>query len=404
MFENELRKFDSNPLNNNPGTEHNNKAVSPDIDGKIAENEDIYGQMLTAGVMGNLQNEVVFILEGNDELAITPELRIENTAELPVINKYDVNPEIQNDNAASVSEHIVTNVANTVTPPETQAAGNTEAGKAESITAKPIIADNAQNATGDVMARTPDIRTQDSQDNKEQNLSKDNDSKSSEYGNLSPLENENDKTQVRGQQSKTYSEAVDAVKNAAENKEDTAIPISNETLPPLSEGIKPEQFRAVQQMTEATLSTPVKTENLFQEMISRVETMQNDAKSTMTIQLNPEYLGQVALEVAVDAAGLHVKINAEDSGVRNMINSQLTALIESLESKGIEVVEVEVAYTGNNFNASQDPRESAEQQSKRQRPTNREISPADGIALYTTLPDLHDYYQDVGVSSVEYSA
>jgi flagellar hook-length control protein FliK len=175
-------------------------------------------------------------------------------------------------------------------------------------------------------------------------------------------------------------------------------------LPPLSEGIKPEQFRAAQQMTQATISTPVKPENLFQEMISRVETMQNDTKSTMTIQLNPEFLGKVALEVAVDAAGLHVKINAEDSGVRNMINSQLTALIESLESKGIEVVEVEVAYTGNNFNASQDPRESAEQQSKRQRPTNREISAADGIALYTTLPDLHDYYQDVGVSSVEYSA
>jgi len=133
--------------------------------------------------------------------------------------------------------------------------------------------------------------------------------------------------------------------------------------------------------------------------------MQNDTKSAMTIQLKPEFLGNVALEVAVDAAGLHVRINTEDSGVRSMINGQLAALIESLENKGIAVVEVEVAYTGIHYGAFQDPREGQQQSSGQQQQTkNREANSTDGVAYYAAVTDLMEYYLDTGVSSVEYRA
>ena len=139
-------------------------------------------------------------------------------------------------------------------------------------------------------------------------------------------------------------------------------------------------------------------------MVSRIETMQTETKSTMMIQLKPEFLGKVALEVAVDAAGLHVKINAADSGVRNMISSQMTALIESLQNKGIAVVEVEVAYTGVNNGAFKDSREGQGQPDKPKK-SYRGTEPAEGAAYYTALPyDLLDYYLDEGVSSVEYRA
>jgi len=236
---------------------------------------------------------------------------------------------------------------------------------------------------------------QDRQDNAETS------SKFSDNGNPSPLENGNDKSKVTGQKEKTFSEAADAVRNAVQDRPEPAV---NEILPPLSEGIKPDQFRAAQQMTQAALSAPVKPENLFQEMISRVEMMQDDTKSAMTIKLNPEHLGNVALEVAVDAAGLHVKISAQDSGVRGMINAQLTALIESLENKGIEVAEVEVVYTGINNGLYKEPGEGQQQSEGHQQAKGREMNPEDTIAFYTTLPDLFDFYLDTGVSSVEYSA
>jgi len=362
MFEKELAKFESKVTDKVTNTNDDAKTVDP----LLNENPDDKGETLASGVMGNLLTEVVFVLEGDSESATNPEMRVDLTDKIPIVN------------------------------PETTAA----AGKLNTETVKPGEANaevNGENNTtaGDVVARMPEIRTQDRQDNAESN------SKSSENGNLSPLENANDNTQVKGQKDKTYSEAADAVRNAAENNTEIS---TNEIPPPLSEGIKPEQFRAAQQMTEAALSAPVKTENLFQEMISRVEMMQNDTKSAMTIQLNPEFLGKVALEVAVDAAGLHVKINAEDSGVRSMINGQLNTLIESLENKGIEVVEVEVIYTGINYGAFQDPREGEQQQSKQHYTAKREVTPSDGVAYYTVLPDLMDYYFETGVSSVEYSA
>ena len=256
------------------------------------------------------------------------------------------------------------------------------------------------NISEDVMARKPNLGTQESRSDT------DTSSKSFENGNPGPLENENDDALLTGQSEKSYADTVNAINSAINNEEkaeDTQV-INEIVLPPLSEGIRPEQFQATQQMTQATLSAPVKPENLFQEMISRVEMMQNDTKNAMTIQLNPDFLGKVALEVSIDAAGLHVKINAEDSSVRSMINGQLTALIESLESKGIEVVEVEVIHTGLGFGAFQDPREGGAEQNKQQNSSKREVSTADGIAFYTTLPDLMEYYMESGVSSVEYRA
>jgi len=157
-------------------------------------------------------------------------------------------------------------------------------------------------------------------------------------------------------------------------------------------------------MKQATQSAPVKAANLFDEMVSRLESTQTESRNTMTIQLKPEFLGEVALEVAMDAAGLHVKISAADSGVKSMINGQITALIESLENKGIEVVEVEVAYTGVDNGAFKEHRDK-QSQSDRPRRKHPEIDPVNGASYYTAFStDLHDYYLEAGVSSVEYSA
>jgi len=391
MFEEELAKYDSHVPDKDTDTYDEGKVIKP-VDSK---NEDNTDEALAAGAMiGNLQNDVVIILEGEINSAKTPEIRVDDIQRPDTTQT--VNP--QTDKEPSTTPFTIENPE-----PELTATVNAESTmtKAAVTNAETSVEYNT-NTADEVMARMPELRTQDRQESAENN------SKQFENGNLSPLENENDKTLEVGQKDKTYSDAANAIKNAAEDKTEQTTQqepiVNNVVAPPLSEGIKPEQFTATQQMTQAALNTPVKPENLFQEMISRVEMMQNDTKSTMTIQLNPEFLGKVALEVAVDAAGLHVKINAEDSGVRSMINGQLATLIESLETKGIEVVEVEVVYTGINYGSFQDPREGAQQQNKSNYTPKREVNSAEGISYYTTLPDLMEYYMEQGVSSVEYRA
>ena len=423
VFEDELSRHDQKMLkkNTNPVSDTNStqpnaeKAETVTIQKKDEKIED-NGEALAAGVMGNQANEVVFILEGDKESVATPEMRVEtveppdttqivnpenkenqtettNTAEAAKSNEFTLNT---NDEAqTSVKDQVAAAVQAETTGP---------AIKQEN--AKPDAAENEinakTNAAGEVTARMPEIRTTDNQENAQQN-----NNDFSRYGNLSPLENENDKTEATGQEDKTYAAAASAVKNKTEDKNanTTSETTTSEIPPPLSDGIKPEQFKAAQQMTQAAANTPVKAENLFEEMIARVETIKNDTKSSMTIQLNPEFLGKVALEITSDAAGLHVKINAEDSGVRGMINGQLTALVESLENKGIAVAEVEVIYTGINFGTFKEPgAEEQGQQRSRGQNKHHEVNAKDAVAYYTTLPDLMDYYLDTGISSVEYRA
>jgi len=383
MFEKELSKYEQK-ITDKSLNEDNGKAMT------VAEidEDDNTEDAIAAGVMGNLQSNIVFILEGDNATAANTAVQAVTNEVQPEANPT-INPEITNE----VNPEIINSDSTTYA----QAAEKAEASmtKSDKATTEAINT----NSSDEVMARKPEIRTEDSQENRDTN------SKSSENGNLSPLENENDKGKSIGQKEKTYEQTADAVKNAlSENKPKTIIS-ANEIAPPLSEGIKTEQFQATQQMTQATLNTPVKPENLFQEMINRVELMQNDTKSTMTIQLNPEFLGKVALEVAVDAAGLHVKINAEDSNVRSMINGQLTTLLESLENKGLAIAEVEVIYTGVNNGTFKEPGANEQQQeSKHYKPAKRDVNAIDGIASYATLSDLQDYYFETGVSSVEFSA
>jgi len=375
---------------------------------KPDDKEDM--DVAAAGAAGN-QAMVVFILEGNMEPTSTPAAE---TGFVPEVADFGAgirpeagvgpDPELGGDAAefAQLTDDATQGVGASVAKDATQQAekpdmpgsevnaGNT----AKAANPEPIGANETAGVTGEVMARTPTIKT--SQQQGESN------SETPGYGDSSPLENDNDATPVKGQKTKTY---ADAVRDALNEKGSVSSDVGNAT-PPLAEGLKPEQFRADQQMRQVAPETRVRAENLFDEMVSRIETMQTDTKSAMTIQLKPEFLGKVALEIAVDAAGLHVKINAEDSSVRSMINGQMATLIESLENKGISVVEVEVAYTGVDngaFKDSQEGRAQPEHSGKSHR--DRETDAVDGAAYYAALSfDALGYLLDEDVSSVEYRA
>jgi len=87
-----------------------------------------------------------------------------------------------------------------------------------------------------------------------------------------------------------------------------------------------------------------------------------------------------------------------------MINGQINALIESLENKGIEVVEVEVAYTGIDNGTFSESRNNQSQPDRSGRSYRAERL-EDGTVFYGVPRfDMLEYYVDAGVSSVEYSA
>ena len=371
------------PINNNSKQTETKSKDAEMIDYEDKPEVDKDDVSIAASMMGIHEN-VVFILEGDMESVTTPEMFDdvvitdgaadtdavipEDTTQTPVHNEPVSEENVQ---FAAYVKDAENNTKNT-----------------ENVA---LTADETDYSAGEVTARKPIIRTSEQQESdKEQS------SGFSENGDLGPLENENDAVPKTERKEKTYSETSDAAQNTADD-------VVNNVPPPLSEGIRPERFQADQQMKQVT-HAPVSADNLFDEMVSRIEMARTETQQTMTIQLKPEFLGKVALEIAMDAAGLHVKINAADPGVRGMINGQINALIESLENKGIEVVAVEVAYTGVDNGDLKDPRGGHHAQPGRSKRISAldDIDNAEIIAAFTT--ETLEHYLEAGVSTVEYSA
>jgi len=409
--------------------------IAPEIPRKPDKNTD-EDDSLVAGVVG-YQNTIVFILEGDMESATTPETTVDlaPVADVSGIENEMTPPETQQDTvgagleqAASVlsaDEDVIT-AGDVETAAEADLIAQTNVTEEADITAKTEITAEAgitadvktdanvkttagavkttvgettdagnetAGAAGEVTARRPVIGTTARQENEE------NDSGFSKYGGLSPLENENDTASVKGHKEKTYSEIENTARNTHESPQE---PAGSQTMP-LAAGIKVEQFQADQQMISVA-DTPVRAENLFDEMVSRIETMNTENQQKVSIQLKPEFMGKVALEIAMDAAGLHVRINAANNDVRTMINGQINALIETLGNKGIEIVEVEVAYTGVDNGAFGDSQKNQAQPNHQKHSQHVSGIEDDAVYFAALQTDTLEYYLDAGLSSVEYSA
>ena len=369
-----------------------------------------------AGMLGTL-NDVTFILEGDKELITDPLIPIQVSGQI-------ADEDILSTGIAQSAE--VERTADFASVPvdaaDAEIASNARAGEPPIHAAaddlptvgqtkmSELLGDGSETAqTGGVEARTPETMISEQSDMG--HGFGDKNPESFRNGGLSPLENENDNDRAstgdgtgKARRTREFADAVETVKRA--NGEQTQASQADVIPAPLSAGIKPEQFRAAEQMTQAALSTPVEAGNLFDEMVSRIDMMRTEDMQKMTIELKPEFLGKVDLEIALNASGLHIKINAEDHGVRSMVNSQINSLIESLTSKGIEVAEVEVSYTG--FNSGEMPQSRGEQTQPDK--AGRRHGRTDGhkieeITIDAALsPDAIDYYIDTGVSSVEYRA
>ena len=384
-----------------------NKAGEPALEvPQDPDKDDKYGACLAAGVTGN-QNMVVFILEGDKESAAIPEINVDAYMIpddiVPAAAGTDTNTITPGQLAADADTEpqaiSTTNIATEVNAAEAGKELSRTVRKEDKtgVDAAKATAGSDEGAAGEVTARTPVLRTSELQ---ETGNNENSGTGNSDSGDLSPLENKNDEAPVKTKKDKTYSETAETVRSKAADDQQITV----KAAIPLVEGIKPERFQADQQMNRASLSAPVRKDDLFDEMISRIEMMQTDSTKSMAIQLKPEFLGKVALEIAMDAAGLHVKINAEDNSVRSMISTQMNALIESLENKGIAVVEVEVTYTGVNNGAFKDSREDQAQQGRSRR-LQREIDSVDSAEFYAAFPlGTLEYYLDEDVSSVEYRA
>ena len=94
-------------------------------------------------------------------------------------------------------------------------------------------------------------------------------------------------------------------------------------------------------------------ENITKQVVNQVKlTMKNDVTS-LQMQLYPEHLGKVSIQVVSKNGVLTAQIAAENEVAKAALESQLAILKESFDSQGIKVQSVEVMVSTNAFEQNQ---------------------------------------------------
>lgn len=88
---------------------------------------------------------------------------------------------------------------------------------------------------------------------------------------------------------------------------------------------------------------------IVSQIIDQINVNVKQGMTSLEIQLYPEHLGKVVVEVTSKDGILNAKIAAETENVKNAIEGQLTILKESLNNQGIKVESVEVTIAGHGF-------------------------------------------------------
>lgn len=151
--------------------------------------------------------------------------------------------------------------------------------------------------------------------------------------------------------------------------------------------------------------TDVETaENITKQVVNQVKlTMKNDVTS-LQMQLYPEHLGKVSIQVVSKNGVLTAQIAAENEVAKAALESQLATLKESFDSQGIKVQSVEVMVSTNAFEQNQQSNtENSDQEHRHGRQTKKNILTGLTGEDDSELPEDNSLQETLG-NTVSYTA
>jgi flagellar hook-length control protein FliK len=121
----------------------------------------------------------------------------------------------------------------------------------------------------------------------------------------------------------------------------------------------PEPFTVANSMKEGSMVSSLEKEPLVQTNTNSVELVKQvihqlngklkNGPTSMHLQLNPEALGAIDVDVVRDATGVQVTFFVEQAGTGKLLESQLSQLRQSLADSGVQLSGLNIgqnSYTG----------------------------------------------------------
>jgi flagellar hook-length control protein FliK len=102
--------------------------------------------------------------------------------------------------------------------------------------------------------------------------------------------------------------------------------------------------------TEAPLSyTSVDALDLIEQVAENVKVVLANDSTSMEMQLNPENLGKIYLNVSTKEGMVNAQIAAQNEAVKEALETQIATLRENLNQAGVKVDAIEVTVASHEF-------------------------------------------------------
>lgn len=156
---------------------------------------------------------------------------------------------------------------------------------------------------------------------------------------------------------------------------------------------------AVTQTGEADLAAAAQVREIANQIMEQIKITIRPDQTNMELQLNPEHLGRVNLTITEKEGMMTAQFTTQTEVAKEAIESQMSALRESLQNQGIKVEAIEVTVSEFGFERDRQSEQNGngEPEKKRKSGTFTVDEPDD------TTPQMTEYL-NVTDSSVDYSA
>ena len=135
---------------------------------------------------------------------------------------------------------------------------------------------------------------------------------------------------------------------------------------------------------------PIDTMDLIEQFAENVKVTVAENASSMEMQLNPENLGKVYLQISSEQGSVRAQIAASNEAVKAALETQVAELRETLEQSGIKVDSIEVTVASHEFERNLEQGQSREfeegqrQQEQQSQRRNINLSSLDELSSLMT--------------------
>lgn len=109
------------------------------------------------------------------------------------------------------------------------------------------------------------------------------------------------------------------------------------------------------------------TENIIRQIVEYTKVAISNTQTTMEMQLNPENLGKIYLEVTAKQGNVSAHIVAQNEFVKEALETQMTELKQNLNQAGVKVDAVEVTVGSHEFERNLEQNEKQEERQAEER-------------------------------------